>query len=63
MLFAKAGPIPGQFLAKLEEPVGYGPRRYPSDSKGPVRSWPKSVLFAGVIVSHYFCDVLSGVSH
>jgi hypothetical protein len=52
-----------QFLAKPKEPVGCGPRQYPSDSKGPVRSWPETVLFTDVIVSHYFCDVLSGVLH
>jgi hypothetical protein len=45
LLFVEAGPIPAQFLAKPEEPVGCGPRQYPSDSKGPVRSWPETVLF------------------
>jgi hypothetical protein len=63
LLFVEAGPVPGQLLAKPEEPVGCGPRQYPSDSKGPVRSWPETVLFTGAIVSHYFCNVLFGVSH
>jgi hypothetical protein len=63
LLSIEARPVPGQFLAKPEEPVGCGPRQHPSDSKGPVRFWPEIVLFIGVIVSHYFCVVLSGVWH
>ena len=44
MLFAKAG-IFGQLLAKPEEPVGCGPRQYPFDFEGPVRSWPETFVY------------------